>query len=212
MTPTPRPARSSTTCSVADQDFERALGELGRPFAWHDFRQYDLDAPFPDVLHVAERGFRTQAEKIVKLAQDNGYTLRETVQAISAPRPTPFAGSPETVADEMERWFEGRALDGFNIHIGHPSQFRRFTGEVVPILRERGLVRAEYESSTLRGHLGLPVPENRYTRARQEEAAGMGIRGGAPAIPPGRPASTGATSAPARTPAAPPPRTAVSPR
>jgi len=40
---------------------------------------------------------------------------------------------------------------------------------VVPILRERGLVRAEYESSTLRGHLGLPVPENRYTAARREE-------------------------------------------
>ena len=35
---------------VADQDFDRALGELGRPFAWHDFRQYDLDAPFPEVL------------------------------------------------------------------------------------------------------------------------------------------------------------------
>ena len=35
------------------------------------------------------------------------------------------------------------------------------------ILRERGLVRAEYEASTLRGNLGLPVPENRYTRARE---------------------------------------------
>jgi hypothetical protein len=44
---------------------------------------------------------------------------------------------------------------------------------VVPILRERGLVRAEYESSTLRGNLGLPIPENRYTAARQaDEAAG----------------------------------------
>ncbi|HEY7921362.1 MAG TPA: NtaA/DmoA family FMN-dependent monooxygenase, partial [Streptosporangiaceae bacterium] len=76
---------------VADQDFDRALGELGRPFAWHDFRQYDLDAPFPDVLHVAERGFRTQAEKIVTLARDHGYTLRQTVEAISGPKPTPFA-------------------------------------------------------------------------------------------------------------------------
>ncbi len=40
----------------------------------------------------------------------------------------------------------------------------------MPILRERGLVRSEYESSTLRGHLGLPVPENRYTHARREGA------------------------------------------
>ena len=35
------------------------------------------------------------------------------------------------------------------------------------------LVRAEYESGTLRGNLGLPIPENRYTAARQaDEAAG----------------------------------------
>ncbi len=156
---------------LADHDFDRALAELGRPFAWHDFRQYDLDAPFPDVLHVAERGFRTQAEKILKLARDNNYTLRQTVQHLSAPRPTPFAGSPQTVATVLQQWFEQRALDGYNIHVGHPAQFRRFIEEVLPILRERGLVRTDYESATLRGNLGLPVPENRHTRARREAAA-----------------------------------------
>jgi FMN-dependent oxidoreductase (nitrilotriacetate monooxygenase family) len=156
---------------LADQDFDRALGELGRPFAWHDFRQYDLDAPFPDVLHVAERGFRTHAENIVKLARDNNYTLRQTVQQLSGPKPTPFVGSPETVANVLQRWFEERALDGYNIHIGHPAQFRRFTEDVLPILRERGLLRTEYESDTLRGNLGIPVPENRHTRARREGRA-----------------------------------------
>jgi FMN-dependent oxidoreductase (nitrilotriacetate monooxygenase family) len=163
---------------LADNDFDRSLAELGRPFGWHDFRQYDLDAPFPDVLHVAQLSFRTHAEKIVALAKDNGYTLRETVNALSAPRPTPFAGSAVTVADELQRWFEERAVDGYNIGIGHPAQFRRFTEEVLPILRDRGLVRAEYESGTLRGNLGLAVPENRHTRARRERAA-------APAAAPG---------------------------
>ncbi len=154
---------------LADHDFDRALGELGRPFGWHDFRQYDLDAPFPyEVLQVAERSFRTQAEKIVSLARSGGLTLRQTVQQLSGPRPTPFVGSPQTVADELQRWFEERALDGYNIHVGHPSQFRRFAEDVVPILRERGLLRTEYESDTLRGNLGIPVPENRHTRARQE--------------------------------------------
>jgi hypothetical protein len=33
---------------------------------------------------------------------------------------------------------------------------------VVPILQARGLLRSEYEHDTLRGHLGLPTPENRY--------------------------------------------------
>jgi hypothetical protein len=68
--------------------------------------------------------------------------------------------------------FEERALDGCNIHVGHPAQFRRFLDDVVPILRERGLLRTEYESETLRGDLGIPVPENRHTRARQEARGG----------------------------------------
>jgi hypothetical protein len=29
-------------------------------------------------------------------------------------------------------------------------------------------VRNEYESTTLRGNLGLPIPENRHTAARSE--------------------------------------------
>jgi FMN-dependent oxidoreductase (nitrilotriacetate monooxygenase family) len=154
-----------------DRDFDRALAELGRPFAWHDFRQYDLDAPFPQQALVhAERGFRTNAEHIARLAADNSFTLRQTVEFISAPRPTPFAGSAATVAGEIQRWFDGRALDGLNVGVGHPSQWRRFREEVVPILQELGIVRTEYESATLRGNLGLPVPENRHTRAREQEA------------------------------------------
>jgi hypothetical protein len=42
---------------------------------------------------------------------------------------------------------------------------------VVPILQERGLFRKEYESDTLRGNLGLPIPENRYTLERKAVAA-----------------------------------------
>jgi FMN-dependent oxidoreductase (nitrilotriacetate monooxygenase family) len=152
-----------------DHSFEQALAEFGRTFGWHDFRQYDLDAPFPDVLHLAERSFRTQGERIVGLAKDRGFTLRQTVEFLTAPKPSPFVGSPETVANELQRWFEGGALDGYNIHVGHPEQFRRFIGEVLPILQERGVFRSEYESDTLRGNLGLPIPQNRYTAAREAE-------------------------------------------
>ena len=153
-----------------DRDFDRALAELGRPFAWHDFRQYDLDAPFPQQALVhAERGFRTGAEKIAKLAADNDYTLRQTVEFISSPRPTPFAGSPETVANTIGEWFDARALDGLSLLIDHPSQWKRFREDIVPILQDRGLVRTDYDSTTLRGNLGLPIPDNRYTKAREED-------------------------------------------
>jgi FMN-dependent oxidoreductase (nitrilotriacetate monooxygenase family) len=161
---------------LAAQDFDKSLAELGRPFAWHDFRQHDLDAPFPqEALAYAERGFRTQAENIAKLARDRDFTLRQTVQFIASPKPTPFAGAPATVADQISGWFEGRALDGLNYHIANPAQWRRFREEVIPILQERGIVRREYDSTTLRGNLGLPIPENRHTRAREDDQSLLSI-------------------------------------
>lgn len=153
----------------ADGGFEQSLAEFGRSFGWHDFRQYDLDAPFPPgVLKYAERSFHTQAKQIVGFAEAGGLTLRQVVETLSNPRRTPFVGSPETVANELQRWFEARALDGYNIQIGHPDQFRRLVEEVLPILRDRGVLRREYEGSTLRENLGLPFVENRYTVARRE--------------------------------------------
>jgi len=156
---------------LADHDFDRALGELGRSFGWHDFRQYDLDAPFPDVRWAAERSWQTQADRIIGLARSRNLSLRETVWALSGPKPTPFVGSPATVAETIAQWFSAGALDGLNLHVGHPEQFRRFTGEVLPRLRDRGIVRERYEATTLRGNLGLPIPENRHTARRRRPAA-----------------------------------------
>jgi FMN-dependent oxidoreductase (nitrilotriacetate monooxygenase family) len=155
-----------------DQSFDQALGEFGRSFGWHNFRQYDLDAPFPvGALEHAKKSFYTNAKRVTDLAVARGLTLRQTVEHIRGQRRTPFAGTAETVANEIARWFEGRALDGLNIHLGHPDQFDRFTREVVPILQERGVFRRDYEHSTLRGHLGLPIPTNRRVAAPILEAA-----------------------------------------
>lgn len=151
-----------------DHSFDQALGELGRSFGWHDFGQYDLDAPFPvEALEYARKSFFTNAKKVTDNAVANKLTLRQVVDASRFNRQSPFVGSAETVANEIQRWFEGRALDGLNVHAGHPSQFRRFTGEVVPILQERGLFRTDYEAATLRGNLGIDIPTNR----RSAEAA-----------------------------------------
>jgi FMN-dependent oxidoreductase (nitrilotriacetate monooxygenase family) len=154
---------------ASDNDFDRSLAELGRPFGWHDFRQYDLDAPFPqEALKYAEKSFFTAASAVAQFAKEKSLTLRQTVEQRSMREPGPFVGSAETVANTMQQWFEARALDGFNITVGHPRVFRRLVDEVLPILRERGVLRTEYESETLRGNLGLAVPENRHTKARRE--------------------------------------------
>ncbi len=148
------------------KDFSKTLAEFGRPFGWHDFSQYDLDAPFPDVAEYGATSFRTQAERISQIASERGLTLRETVQYAERMHRSPFTGSAESVAREIERWFVGRAADGFILMITVPSMLTRFTDEVLPLLRERGLFRSEYEADTLRGNLGLPIPVNVHTLAR----------------------------------------------
>ena len=37
---------------------------------------------------------------------------------------------------------------------------------VIPELQRRGLFRTEYESKTFRGNLGVPIPQNRFTKNR----------------------------------------------
>lgn len=146
-----------------DQSFDQALAEFGRPFGWHDFRRYDPDAPFPaEALEHAKSSFFTHAKRITDQAVADGLTLRQAVERVRNGRGSPFVGSPATVADEIERWFEGRALDGLNVHLGHPAQFTRFVEEVVPILQSRGLFRTDYEAATLRGNLGLAIPASRH--------------------------------------------------
>jgi hypothetical protein len=83
-----------------------------------------------------------------------------------------FIGTAEQVADTMQDWFESGAADGFMLSGAVlPQGFDDFVDYVLPILKERGLFRTEYEADTLRGNLGLPIPENRYTAARK---AGVG--------------------------------------
>lgn len=142
-------------------DLTKALIQLGRPFNYHDFSQYPIDGPFPELGDLGSNGYRGHAERIKQVARSQGLTLRQTALRFARPF-AGFVGSAQTVASEIERWFVEGAVDGFNIHVGAPSVFARFTDEVLPILRERGLFRSEYSAHTLRGHLGLAVPHNRH--------------------------------------------------
>jgi alkanesulfonate monooxygenase SsuD/methylene tetrahydromethanopterin reductase-like flavin-dependent oxidoreductase (luciferase family) len=150
-------------------DLRKALVQLGRPFNYHDFNQYELDAPFPELGELGINGYRGHAERIKRVAKAEGLTLRQTAWRFAA-RKSPFVGSPRSIADEIERWFREGAADGFNYRVSSPAQFKLFVEQVVPLLRERGLFRSEYEHATLCGHLGLPVPRNRYTVARERAA------------------------------------------
>jgi alkanesulfonate monooxygenase len=63
----------------------------------------------------------------------------------------------------MEAWLDAAACDGFTIMFPYlPGGLEDFCDRVVPELQRRGLFRIAYEGATLREHLGLPRPENRF--------------------------------------------------
>ena len=154
-------------------DLDKLLVQLGRAFNYHDFRKYPLDAPFPDLAGVTLNSYKGRAERIIRSAHAERLTLRQAAYRFGVWR-SDFIGSPDTIANEIERWFTGRAADGFNLHVSGPRQFALFRERVLPILRHRGLFRTEYSHDTLRGHLGLPVPENRWQRAAPALRAAAG--------------------------------------
>jgi hypothetical protein len=66
----------------------------------------------------------------------------------------------------MQAWLEGNACDGFNIMFPTlPAGLDKFVDMVVPELQGRGLFRKDYEGTTLREHLSLPRPPNRFFAA-----------------------------------------------
>ncbi|MFC4098060.1 LLM class flavin-dependent oxidoreductase [Paenibacillus xanthanilyticus] len=145
---------------------ENALLYLGRFFEHHDFSQYELDAPFPELGDLGRNSFQSSTDRIKAQAKEKGLTLRQVALSVATPRPT-FIGTPEQVADRVQEWFEAGAADGFMVGSSVPRGLEDFIAHVVPILQERGLFRTEYESDTLRGNLGLAIPVNRYAEAKR---------------------------------------------
>lgn len=83
------------------------------------------------------------------------------------PKPL-FFGTPEKVADEIERWYDGGAMDLMLLRQEHPAGFENFNELVIPILQQRGIFRSEYEADTLRGNLELPYIPNRYAEKTKD--------------------------------------------
>ncbi|WP_067624523.1 LLM class flavin-dependent oxidoreductase [Alicyclobacillus acidiphilus] len=143
---------------------ENALDYLGRFFEHHDFSQYPLDEPFPDIGDLGRNSFRSTTDKIKRNARENGLTLRQVALQVATPR-SQFLGTPVQIADKIQSWFEQGAADGFMIGASVPHALEDFVEHVIPILQQRGIFRSEYESDTLRGNLGIPIPENRYAKS-----------------------------------------------
>ncbi|GAB3815744.1 NtaA/DmoA family FMN-dependent monooxygenase [Kribbella italica] len=129
-----------------------------------DLSSYDPDGPLPaddpvvgSSVTQGRVGYNDPAPIVAEWraqAAANGWSLRQTV--INQQNRQTFVGSPTTVAEAMNHHVQENAADGF-VLVPHltPGGLDDFVDRVVPLLRERGVFRTEYESTTLRDHLGL---------------------------------------------------------
>ncbi len=133
-----------------------------------DLRRWDLDAPPP---HYPEppRGINSRAHVVIELARRERFTVRQLYEYLAGARGHwVVVGTPQTIADRMQEWFENGAADGFNVMPPVlPQSLDEFVDLVVPELQRRGLFRTAYEGRTLRENLGLERPASRYAHASQ---------------------------------------------
>jgi FMN-dependent oxidoreductase (nitrilotriacetate monooxygenase family) len=131
-----------------------------------DLADIELDAPFPeDRLPETPKGSKALFESLTAFVRQ-GHSVRELIRLYAEKQTgNGIKGTPSQIADFMQEWFEGRAADGFILLMPTlPAALQDFVELVVPELQRRGLFRTDYTGATLRSHLGLAEPVNRYAR------------------------------------------------
>ena len=127
----------------------------------YDVSGFDPDGPLPDIPET--NASQSARARIIEVARAKNSTIRELAQKAGSYSGLAFVGTPQTIADAMEAWVSGEGSDGFNIMFPYlPEGLDDFVDKVVPELQRRGLFRTAYEGVTLRDHLGLPRPDNRF--------------------------------------------------
>ncbi|MFT4267724.1 MAG: LLM class flavin-dependent oxidoreductase [Xenophilus sp.] len=127
-----------------------------------------LDERLPETLPLPGHGNgnHTFFNAVLAHGRTHGSTVRQLIRELAGGGGhRVVVGTPEQIADDIQRWFEGGAADGFNLMPDQlPDGLQDFVDGVVPILQRRGLFRTAYEGTTLRGHLGLERPAGREPR------------------------------------------------
>jgi FMN-dependent oxidoreductase (nitrilotriacetate monooxygenase family) len=167
---------------VREQQITGQTAQILLEQVWNrDLSGYDPDGPLPDVdpdpdappiiqgrAFVHQDRFETVA-RWREIAEAKKLSLRELV--IDQFERGPFVGTPAQVAQQIDEFVQNDGSDGLIIgsHLV-PWGLDEFVDTVVPLLQERGSLRAEYTGTTLRDNLGLPpLP---HSSPRRVAAAG----------------------------------------
>jgi FMN-dependent oxidoreductase (nitrilotriacetate monooxygenase family) len=153
---------------VLRQQFSPQTAILLLEQVWNrDLSSYDAEGPLPDVdpdvsttsiiqgrARMYPDPLKTAAEWRA-LAEAKKLSIRELM--IQTMGRLTFVGTPSELAEDMSNFVQTDGSDGFVLapHLT-PTGLDAFVDSVVPLLQERGVLRSEYTTTTLRGHFGLP--------------------------------------------------------
>jgi len=126
-----------------------------------DAARFDPDRPLPPIPET--NASHTSRERVLQIAERDHLTVRQLALRLGGYAGLSFVGTAKVVADEMQEWLDSKAADGFNVMFPWlPGGLNDFVDSVVPELQRRGIFRREYSGTTLREHLELPKPLNRF--------------------------------------------------
>jgi alkanesulfonate monooxygenase len=175
------PTDAEAKAKYADyRDHINPEGALALMSGWTgvDFSGYDLDQ---QVRHVENDAGRSALDNVTRADPDRVWTVREVIQHVGIGGAGPVVvGSPEKVADDIEKWFDETDVDGLNVPFAvSPGDFEDITDMLVPELTRRGRYKKEYRKGTLReklfGHgrarLAAPHPATSYRPGVKAKAA-----------------------------------------
>ncbi|TSB47845.1 LLM class flavin-dependent oxidoreductase [Alkalicoccobacillus porphyridii] len=110
----------------------------------YDLSQHDVDDKFPDIENVI-RGSKGRFQAVIRKARQENKTLAEVGKAYAASRSHQIVvGTPNTISDKLQQWYEERACDGFNLMPPYMEEgFTEIVEQVVPELLNRKLIKEE---------------------------------------------------------------------
>ncbi|OTB02941.1 hypothetical protein M426DRAFT_322184 [Hypoxylon sp. CI-4A] len=141
--------------------YESSIGSLSVAIGF-DASTLDPDSPLPAELPETNAS-KSSREGVIKLASAEDLTVRQLAQRYGGYAGLALVGTPESVADEIEQWIVQEGSDGFNVSFPFlPEGLDDVVYRLIPELQRRGIFRKDYEGTTLREHLGLKRPENKF--------------------------------------------------
>jgi len=142
-------------------DYANAIASLSIALG-HDAAKFDPDGPLPADIPESNAS-QSGRQRAIDLARAENLTVRQLAQRLGGYAGLAMVGTAKTIADEMEEWLLTEGSDGFTVMFPYlPGALDDFVARVIPELQGRGLFRRDYEGTTLREHLGLPRPRNRF--------------------------------------------------